>query len=131
MATLAKNKQIKNKQSSMRRLGLTIFYFILFVVLVIQIYTLIWLFFFSVKENVEIFGQSPFALPTEWRWDNYDRVWTEGIIGQYFFNSVFVTAVSVIGTVLLASFVTFAIRRMYCQLNNFVLLLFMRGAVIR
>lgn len=130
MATLTENKQIKNKQSGLRRLGLTILYFVLGVVAVIQIYPLIWLFFFSLKGNVEIFGQSPFALPTEWRWDNYARVWTEGNIGQYFFNSVFVTVASVIGTILLASFVTFAITRMNWKLNKFVLLLFMIGYMI-
>src|SRR5699024_5867029 len=93
-------------------------------------YPLIWLFFFSLKGNAEIFGRSPFALPEAWRWENYLRVWNDGNIGQYFFNSVFVTVTAVILTVLLASFVTFAITRMRWKYSRFVLMLFMIGYMI-
>lgn len=130
MSILSAIKETKNKSSGLRRVGFILLYLILGVIAVFQIYPLIWLFFFSLKGNVEIFGRSPFALPEEWRWSNYVRVWNDGNIGQYFFNSVFVTATSVIFTVLLASFVTFAITRMNWKLNKFVLLLFMIGYMI-
>ncbi|WP_440894765.1 carbohydrate ABC transporter permease [Amphibacillus sp. Q70] len=130
MATLAAVKETKNKPRPLRRFGFGLLYLVLGLVAVFQIYPLVWLFFFSLKGNAEIFGRSPFALPEEWRWDNYVRVWTDGNINQYFFNSVFVTVTAVILTVLLASFVTFAITRMNWKLNKFVLLLFMIGYMI-
>ena len=55
-----------------------------------KLFQLIWLFLFSLKDNREIFAGSPFALPSEFRWENYLKVW-EGGIGTYFFNSVWIT----------------------------------------
>ncbi|BAM48035.1 carbohydrate ABC transporter permease [Amphibacillus xylanus] len=127
MSTLTKTK---NDYQGLRRIGLTLLYVVLAIIAIVQIYPLVWLFFFSLKGNVEIFGGSPFALPEQWRWENYVRVWNDGNIGQYFFNSVFVTITAVILTVLLASFVTFAITRMRWKLSRFVLLLFMIGYMI-
>lgn len=97
------------KNSLLSRVARVFLYLILAIVAVFQIYPLIWLFFFSLKNNREIFGESPFAIPTTPNWENYVQVWTQGNIGLYFFNSVWVTAASVIFTALLASFVTFAI----------------------
>ncbi len=127
MSTLTKTK---SDYQGLRRIGLTLLYVVLAIIAIVQIYPLVWLFFFSLKGNVEIFGGSPFALPEQWRWENYVRVWNDGNIGQYFFNSVFVTITAVILTVLLASFVTFAITRMRWKLSRFVLLLFMIGYMI-
>ncbi|WP_245922531.1 carbohydrate ABC transporter permease [Alkalicoccus saliphilus] len=107
-----------------------ILYIILGIVAVVQILPLIWLFLFSLKDNQEVFNLPPLALPSDPQWGNYARVWTEGNIGLYFFNSVIVTGTSVILTVLLASLVTFAITRMNWKLNKLVLGLFMVGLMI-
>ncbi len=112
------------------RLAKGILYMFLLIVAVVQILPLIWLLFFSLKNNQEVFNLPPLALPTEPKWENYVKVWTEGNIGQYFFNSVFVTGSAVILTVLLASFVTFAITRMKWRFNKLVLGLFMVGLMI-
>ena len=71
----------------MARLGKSLLYLSLAVVAVFQIFPIIWLFLFSLKSNQEIFGGSPFALPAEFRWENYLKLW-EGGIGLYFFNSI-------------------------------------------
>lgn len=126
MTAIVENK--KNK--GIRRLGYSLLYFVLGLIAVFQIYPLVWLFFFSLKGNSEIFGGSPFALPEEWLWENYARVWTTGNIGSYFFNSIFVTVTAVVLTIILASFVTFAITRMNWKYSNAVLLLFMVGYMI-
>lgn len=107
-----------------------ILYIILGLVALIQILPLVWLILFSLKDNQEVFNLAPFALPSDPQWANYARVWTDGNIGRYFFNSVIVTGSSVILTVLLASFVTFAITRMQWKLNKLVLGLFMVGLMI-
>lgn len=113
-----------------RRIGYGLLYFVLILAAVIQIFPLIWLLFFSLKDNQEVFNMSPFALPMDPKWENYAKVWTEGNINLYFFNSFWITTVSVILTVILASFVTFAITRMYWKLNKLVLGLFMVGLMI-
>ncbi|WP_099159557.1 carbohydrate ABC transporter permease [Virgibacillus ndiopensis] len=113
----------------MGRIGYVFLYLCLGVIAIFQIFPIVWLFLFSLKDNSEIFSGSPFALPTEFRWENYQKVW-EGGIGVYFFNSVWITGLAIILTVLLASMATFAITRMNWKFNKFVLGLFMVGLMI-
>ncbi|MDL4840303.1 carbohydrate ABC transporter permease [Aquibacillus rhizosphaerae] len=112
------------------RIGYGLLYLILGIIAIFQIYPLVWLFMFSLKSNSEVFGKSPFALPESPRWENYAKAWTDGSINLYFFNSVWITVVAVVLTVLLASFVTFAITRMNWKYNKLVLGLFMVGLMI-
>ncbi|MEO2207783.1 carbohydrate ABC transporter permease [Paenibacillus pabuli] len=114
----------------LRRLGYVLLYVLLSLVAVLQILPLIWLLLFSLKNNQEVFDMAPFALPATPRWENYVKVWTEGNISLYFFNSVWVTVVSVVFTVLFASLVTFAITRMRWKGRSLVLGLFMVGLMI-
>jgi len=113
-----------------RKIGYGILYFILGIIAIVQIYPLIWLFLFSLKTNQEVFGMSPFSLPQHPQWGNYLKAWTAGHINEYFFNSVIYTVVAVVLTVILASFVTFAITRMQWKLSGLVLGLFMAGYMI-
>jgi raffinose/stachyose/melibiose transport system permease protein len=113
-----------------RKIGLTIFYIVLIALAIFQILPLIWLLFFSLKNNQEVFNMPLFALPSPPRWENYVKVWVEGNIGRYFFNSVWITTLSVVFTILLASFTTFAITRMNWKLKHVVLGLFMIGLMI-
>lgn len=112
------------------RPGYGILYVVLTAVAAIQVLPLLWLLLFSLKNNQEVFNLPPFALPEKLRWENYEKVWTQGHISKYFFNSVWITSVSVAVTVLLASFVTFAVTRMKWKLQSFVLGLFMVGMMI-
>lgn len=112
------------------RIGYGLLYFILIFAAAIQILPLIWLLLFSLKSNQEVFNLPPFALPSHPKWANYEHVWLQGNIGRYFMNSVLITIVSVILTILLASFVTFAITRMRWKLQSMVLGLFMIGMMI-
>lgn len=113
----------------MERFGYILLYTSLAAVAVFQIFPVIWLFLFSFKDNREIFSGSPFSLPTEFNWENYVKVW-EGGIGTYFWNSVWITAVAILLTVILASMATFAITRMNWRFNKLVLGLFMVGLMI-
>lgn len=113
-----------------KKIGYGILYFILGIIAIIQIYPLIWLFLFSLKTNQEVFGMSPFSLPQHPQWGNYLKAWTAGHIDAYFLNSVVYTVIAVVLTVILASFVTFAITRMQWKLSGLVLGLFMAGYMI-
>ncbi|MBU9721523.1 carbohydrate ABC transporter permease [Bacillus alkalicola] len=113
-----------------QRVAKIILYVFLIGVAVLQLLPLVWLFLFSLKNNQEVFNLPPLALPQDPQWGNYVNVWTQGNIGQYFFNSVYITASAVILTVLFASLVTFAITRMQWKLSTLVLGLFMVGLMI-
>ena len=113
----------------MGRIGYFLLYACLALVAAFQIFPLLWLVLFSLKDNAQIFSGSPFALPSDPQWGNYLNVW-QGGIGLYFFNSVWITGLAIILTVLFASMATFAITRMNWKLNKFVLGLFMVGLMI-
>lgn len=113
----------------MKRIGSFFLYLSLALVALFQIFPIMWLFLFSLKDNREIFSGSPFALPSEFRWENYAKVW-EGGIGIYFWNSVWITGLAILFTVLFASMATFAITRMKWKLSKIVLGLFMVGLMI-
>ncbi|WP_087918824.1 carbohydrate ABC transporter permease [Paenibacillus donghaensis] len=114
----------------LRRSGYSLLYIALIAVAVIQVLPLVWLFIFSLKNNQEVFNMAPFAIPAHPHWSNYENVWSNGNIGQYFINSVWITAVSLALTVMLASFVTFAVTRMRWKSSSLVLGLFMVGLMI-
>ncbi|MDQ6594937.1 carbohydrate ABC transporter permease [Bacillus salipaludis] len=120
----------KTSKSLGNRIGFGILYVILGVIAIVQVYPLVWLFLFSLKTNQEVFGMSPFSLPHNPQWGNYAKAWTAGHIDVYFFNSVLYTVIAVVLTVILASFVTFAITRMYWKWSGIVLGLFMAGYMI-
>jgi raffinose/stachyose/melibiose transport system permease protein len=113
----------------MKRIGYVLLYSCLSLIAVFQIFPLLWLVIFSLKDTREIFSSPPLSLPQEPRWENYMRV-LEGGIGTYFFNSVWYTAVAIILTVLLASMATFAITRMRWKLSSLALGLIMIGLMI-
>lgn len=113
-----------------RRVAHGAMYAFLALVAVFQLYPLVWLFTFSLKDNQEIFGKSPFALPAPAKWENYVTAWTTGNVDQYFFNSVLYTASAVVLTVVLASMATFAITRLRWKWSKLVLGLLMVGLMI-
>lgn len=113
-----------------KRIAFGIMYVFLGIVAVFQLYPIVWLFTFSLKDNQEIFGKSPFALPAPPKWENYVTAWTTGNVSQYFWNSVLVTGTAVVLTVVIGSMATFALSRMRWKLSNWVLGLIMLGLMI-
>lgn len=112
------------------KVGYAVLYIVLIAVAVFQVYPLVWLFFFSLKNNQEVFNLSPFALPSPPHWNNYGKVWNAGNIDTYFLNSVWITVAATAVTIVLGSLVTFAITRMKWKLSSLVLGLFMVAMMI-
>ena len=113
-----------------KRVGTIIKYIALIAVAVIQIFPLYWLITFSLKSNVEIFGDNVIGLPQHWRFENYAEALTKSSLIRYFFNSVFYSAVTVLVAGLLSSRAAYAIVRMYWQKRNTVFTIFSVGIMI-
>ena len=64
----------------------------------------------ALKTNIEIFTQ-PFALPLQWLWTNFAEAWTSGQLGTALWNSVLVSGVAVILTLVLAVPAAYALAR--------------------
>lgn len=112
------------------RLGYSVLYAVLIVVAALQLFPLVWLLLFSLKNNQEVFNLPPLSLPMNPRWENYEKVWSAGNIDVYFFNSVWITVSATLITVLLGSLVTYAVTRMRWKGSSLVLGLFMVAMMI-
>lgn len=113
-----------------KKIGDTILFIILLLIAVTQVFPLYWLFTFSLKDNVEIFGANILGLPKIWRWENYTTALTDGGILKYFLNSVLYSAVTVIVSGILAAMTAYAITRMKWKLNKVVMTIFTIGIMI-
>lgn len=99
------------------------------IVAVIQLYPLLWMVLFSLKDNSEIFYTNTAGLPKVWRWENYATA-LSGDLLSYFLNSVFYTAATVVISGLISSMAAYAITRLKWRFSNFTLSLFMLGIMI-
>lgn len=102
----------------------------LIIVAAIQIFPLIWLLFFSLKSNAELFGDNILGLPKEWLWSNYATVLQSSNILRYFINSVIITVITIFITNILSAMVSYAVTRLKWKLSKVVYILFLTGMMI-
>jgi len=114
---------IRSASSPVRKWSIRSFflYAVLIVIALMQLFPIYWLLTFSLKNNQQIFSSHPLSFPLQPRWENYEKVWNVGNIGTYFINSVWITVVATLITLLIASFATYAITRMNWKLSKLAL----------
>lgn len=116
-------KKMKNGENTITHILLALFAFI-------QIYPLFWLFEFSLKDNSEIFGGNIAGLPQHWRFENYVTAFFQANIMQYFFNSVLVTVITIVLTIIIAAMSSYAISRMIWKGREITLKLVLMGMMV-
>lgn len=91
---------------------------------------LAWVILMSFKNTREIIMTSPFSIPEVFRFGNYIEAWTKGQIGDYFFNSVFITGSSTLFVVLFGTLFAYALSRLRWRLKNFFFGIILLGLMI-
>jgi ABC-type glycerol-3-phosphate transport system permease component len=94
------------------RLTTPAIYVLLIAYLLIVVYPLFWLVCTSVKPDQQIYLH-PFQLPDMHAldWSNFTHAWVGGHFGNFFFNSVVITVVTVVITVFLSAMAGYALAR--------------------
>lgn len=92
------------------------------------IFPLIWLCLSGLKSNRDFFLNT-WSLPEEWLWGNYKAAWDAGV-GDFFFNSVFVTVVSVTIILLLGAMAAYGLSRFQFKGQNMLLVLILSGLML-
>jgi raffinose/stachyose/melibiose transport system permease protein len=100
------------------------------VLILIEVYPLIWLLLSSVKAPAEFSTRPIYALPESFYWQNYVEAWTEGRMNLYFRNSALATLPSLMLTLALGTMAAFSIEVMRWPLSDFVMLTFLAGIMI-
>ncbi|MGO4374469.1 carbohydrate ABC transporter permease, partial [Paenibacillus sp. MCAF20] len=111
-------------------IGKIVSYILFGILLVTQLYPLLWLAIYSLKSNEEILSGSFFALPASPQWVNFTNAVESGNYFKYLYNSLFVTTITMVGVLLLASLVSFAISRFRWKYGQAVMLIFLIGMMI-
>jgi len=106
----------------------TVAYLLLAVLAVAIIYPLIWMALNGFKSNAELFGD-PWGLPTTWRWENFEKAWSLGVV-RYLANSIIVTGASVVSTVLFSSMAAYALTRHRIPLAGPITVLLLGGMML-
>src|SRR5688572_4355762 len=94
----------------MRRANTTkglVLYPVFLLIAAVILYPLVWMTYSSFKENADIFA-NVFALPSSLYLGNYVTVFTEGMMGLYFRNSLLISVVSVAGLLVFSSLAAYA-----------------------
>ena len=109
--------------------GQTLRYAVLIFFLLIFMVPLIWIWSSALKSSVEI-ARAPFALPTEWRWENFVEAWNTGRFGRYLGNSV-IYAVGIVGAVcFLSCLAGYALALLPLPGRGLILVIFLLGLMV-
>ena len=103
--------------------------FFLAVYALLTLYPLIWLFLSAFKTNNEIYSK-PFALPESLQFENIIRAWEVSNMGRAMFNSLFVSLVTLILTLLLGALASYALSRFQFKLKGPILAALLLGMLI-
>lgn len=90
----------------------------LWVYLFISVYPILWMVFYSFKNNEEIFVTNPFGFPTKFHIENYFNAVSRYNILGYFKNSVLVTAATIVISMVFALMFSYAVARMQWKLSQ-------------
>lgn len=95
------------------------------------LFPMVWVAYSSLKPDAAIFNDT-FGLPAadDLRFENYRRAWHEARFGDYFINSVIVTATSVTLIVFLGAMAAYALARFHHPLGEAAFWLFLAGLMI-
>lgn len=114
------------KYKKLKKERFTPIHILLVIFAVIQLFPLYFMITLSLKGNKEIFGENMIGLPKVWEFSNYKTALTNGNMLLYFTNSILVTGLTIVLTLLCAVMASYALQRMIWRgkekMNGFFML---------
>lgn len=104
-------------------------YVVLIFFVLVFIVPILWVWSSAMKTSIEI-SRDPFALPTEFRWENIERAWTVGGFDRYMLNTVIYCAAIVSGVVALSCIAGYALAQLPLPARGVILTLFLLGLMV-
>ncbi|WP_379161857.1 carbohydrate ABC transporter permease [Paenibacillus sp. sgz5001063] len=99
--------------------------------LVVVLFPFLFVLFSSVKKDNNAIALNPFGIPKGFEFNNYVEAWVNAKISTYFFNSLYISVLSSVVSILLASMFAFAVTRMrHGKLNTTLFSLVLIGMLI-
>jgi raffinose/stachyose/melibiose transport system permease protein len=85
---------------------------LLMLYLLVILFPFLFVLFSSVKTDNNAIAMNPFGIPEEIVFSNYVEVWVKAKISVYFLNSLYISALSAVVSILIGSMLSFAVTRM-------------------
>jgi raffinose/stachyose/melibiose transport system permease protein len=95
---------------------------------VVVLYPLLWMVTNALKTTAELFG-NPFALPTEWLWQNFAKAWNQGV-GDFVLTSVSLTVLATLITELISAWAAYGLTRVNIPLNRTFTVIVLAGLML-
>jgi raffinose/stachyose/melibiose transport system permease protein len=83
----------------------------------------------SFKTQKDIF-KDPFGLPSHFTWAGYQAVWSTGHFDLYFFNTIYVTAISLFFILFFGSMAAYALVKWKSSITSVLYIFFIAGLMI-
>ncbi|MBT2290646.1 carbohydrate ABC transporter permease [Paenibacillus albidus] len=80
--------------------------------LLVILFPFLFVLFSSVKKDNNAIALNPFGIPQDFVFSNYVEAWVNAKISTYFFNSLYISILASVVSILLASMFAFAVTRM-------------------
>ena len=101
-----------------RNITQTLIFTLLGILVIAQLFPLVWLFSYSIKRSSELFGPELLSFPREPQWINYYRAFTQGRIPLYLANTLKIVIPSVTLGTILPFCIAYACTRMEWKLKK-------------
>lgn len=104
---------------------------LLFVWSAAVLYPIFWTLTSALKDTKQFYLKSPWSLPDlPLLWGNFAYVWDEYHLGSFFFNSIFVTAISTFTAVLLSAMTAYVIARIPFRGNQVLYFIYIASMMV-
>lgn len=103
---------------------------VIVLLVIVEVYPLVWLFLNSLKSNQDFLNNPSWMLPQAWEWGNYAAAWQIGNLATTITNSAIATIPSLLLIIVFGVAAGFALEVMVWKGRNTVLLLILAGIMV-
>ena len=124
---------MNEKENSVSKIIFKVIIYIALIAMNISIIVpVLWVFMASFKRNAEFIGKgtNPWALPEQLQWQNYVTAFVDAEMGEFFLNSVIVTALALILLLVIALPAAYALSRFDFKGKKILNVAFMAGLFV-
>ena len=105
-------------------------YFVLVAFAIITLFPFYWMIASSFKDSFEVIQTPPTMFPNKILWQNYSTAFSMAPFGRYFINTILVTVLSIISTVIIAILSAFAFSHLEFKGRDLLFSIFLASMMI-
>jgi ABC-type sugar transport system, permease component len=117
----------RSRKDSLRTL---VTYILLLLIVVVTVLPFVWMLSASLKNQATIFQHSMQFIPEKPLWSNYTDVWKKVPFGTFYWNTIKITILSTVGSLISASLAAYAFAKLKFPGNNKLFLLYLATMMI-